>query len=146
MSVWLSLLGPRVSEPIRSPRFYRNYHLSAILRCRLKISLLAYGPNRGRLNLTENATAFRECVFRARPRQPKVSNMKRGIRFLSRAVAIALLLSAGIIPPSSPSARTPTTTPEQQDAIANRYEVRLRKLHLVRPDLILYPICYDVYC
>jgi hypothetical protein len=71
--------------------------------------------------------------------------MKRGIRFLSRAVALALLLSAGIIPPSSPSARTPTTTPDQ-DAVANRYEVRLRKLHLVRPDLILYPICYEVYC
>jgi len=25
-------------------------------------------------------------------------------------------------------------------------EVRLRKLHLVRPDLIQYPICYEVYC
>lgn len=71
--------------------------------------------------------------------------MKRGIRFLSRAFAIAMLLSAGMIPPAPPSARTPTTTPGM-DAVANRYEVRLRKLHLVRPDLILYPICYDVYC
>lgn len=25
-------------------------------------------------------------------------------------------------------------------------EVRLRKLHLVRPDLIPYPIAYEVYC
>jgi hypothetical protein len=25
-------------------------------------------------------------------------------------------------------------------------EVRLRKLHLVRPDLIPYPISYDIYC
>ena len=25
-------------------------------------------------------------------------------------------------------------------------EVRLRKLHLVRPDLIQYPIAYEVYC
>lgn len=25
-------------------------------------------------------------------------------------------------------------------------EVRIRKLHLVRPDLILYPIEYEVYC
>ena len=25
-------------------------------------------------------------------------------------------------------------------------EVRLRKLHLVRSDLIQYPICYEVYC
>lgn len=27
-----------------------------------------------------------------------------------------------------------------------RPEVRLRKLHLVRPDLIPYPIMYEVYC
>ena len=27
-----------------------------------------------------------------------------------------------------------------------RPEVRLRKLHLVRPDLIPYPIAYEVYC
>ena len=25
-------------------------------------------------------------------------------------------------------------------------EVRLRKLHLVRPDLIPYPVFYDIYC
>jgi hypothetical protein len=70
--------------------------------------------------------------------------MKRGIgRFFARAIAIAMLLSAaGMIPPS------PARTPDQatnQDAVA-RYEVRLRKLHLVRPDLIPYPIHYDVYC
>ena len=74
--------------------------------------------------------------------QPKVSIMKRGICLLSRAFAIAMLLSAGMIPPSTTSARTPTT--QGIDAVAHRYEVRLRKLHLVRPDLILYPICYDV--
>jgi hypothetical protein len=76
--------------------------------------------------------------------------MKRGIRFLSRAVAVALLLSAGTIPPASP-ARTPIAkeiSPQfaPQDAAVTRYEVRLRKLHLVRPDLIPYPIFYDVYC
>lgn len=69
--------------------------------------------------------------------------MKRGICFLSRAVAIALLLSAGMIPPPTP-ARTPSTP--TLDTVSTRYEVRLRKLHLVRPDLILYPIQYDVYC
>jgi hypothetical protein len=68
--------------------------------------------------------------------------MKRGIRSLSRAGMIALLLSAGMIPPPPP-ARTPTTP---LTTISNRYEVRLRKLHLVRPDLILYPIQYEVYC
>jgi hypothetical protein len=68
--------------------------------------------------------------------------MKRGIRFLSRAGMIALLLSAGMIPPAPP-ARTPNTP---LTTVSNRYEVRLRKLHLVRPDLILYPIQYEVYC
>jgi hypothetical protein len=72
--------------------------------------------------------------------------MKRGIRFFSRAIAIAMLLSAGMIPPSSESARMPTLLPPDADAVATRYEVRLRKLHLVRPDLIPYPILYDVYC
>ena len=34
-----------------------------------------------------------------------------------------------------------------ESASARNYgEVRLRKLHLVRPDLIPYPIAYDVYC
>jgi hypothetical protein len=70
--------------------------------------------------------------------------MKRGIRFLSRAIAVAMLMAAGMIPPAHSSARTPTAP--GIDSVANRYEVRLRKLHLVRPDLIPYPIKYDVYC
>jgi hypothetical protein len=70
--------------------------------------------------------------------------MKRGICFLSRAVAFAMLLSAGMIPPTTIPARTPSTL--NLDTVSTRYEVRLRKLHLVRPDLILYPISYDVYC
>lgn len=72
--------------------------------------------------------------------------MKRGIRFLTRAFAVAMLLSAGMIPPA-PEARTPVDPTPAGDAVANtRIEVRLRKLHLVRPDLIPYPISYDVYC
>jgi hypothetical protein len=82
----------------------------------------------------------------------KVSNMIRGIGFLSRAAAIALLFSAGTIPPANP-ARTPiipsadnAAAEAGEGAVTARYEVRLRKLHLVRPDLIPYPISYDVYC
>jgi hypothetical protein len=71
--------------------------------------------------------------------------MKRGIRFLTRAVAVAMLTSAGMIPPAHSAARTPADPSAPGDAQA-RYEVRLRKLHLVRPDLIPYPIHYDVYC
>lgn len=70
--------------------------------------------------------------------------MKRGTRFLSRAFAIAVLAAAGMIPSAHSSARTPTGP--SIDSVATRYEVRLRKLHLVRPDLIPYPIHYDVYC
>ena len=73
--------------------------------------------------------------------------MKRGIGFLSRAFAVAMLLSAGMIPPAS-QARTLSITPagEEQILANTRIEVRLRNLHLVRPDLIPYPISYDVYC
>ena len=33
-----------------------------------------------------------------------------------------------------------------RDCMATIREVRLRKLHLVRPDLIPYPVSYDIYC
>jgi hypothetical protein len=39
-----------------------------------------------------------------------------------------------------------TTTGGDQFAGSIRPEVRLRKLHLVRPDLIPYPIAHEVYC
>jgi hypothetical protein len=34
----------------------------------------------------------------------------------------------------------------QDPSASMRPEVRLRKLHLVRPDLIPYPIAYETYC
>jgi hypothetical protein len=53
-------------------------------------------------------------------------------------VILALLVAF----PNSHSATTNRTQ------LAQSYfpEVRLRKLHLVRPDLIPYPIFYEVYC
>lgn len=74
--------------------------------------------------------------------------MKFGMRHISRMFAFAIVLSGGMIPASSNPARTPTpsdSAPAAGQAIA-RVEVRLRKLHLVRPDLIPYPIMYEVYC
>ena len=69
--------------------------------------------------------------------------MKRGMLSMSRIIAsAAILLSIGMIPPTK-QARTPSQT---QDEAQARIEVRLRKLHLVRPDLIPYPIHFDVYC
>ena len=51
------------------------------------------------------------------------------------AVAAASVGRSSVRPPSAP-------------VFAQRYypEVRLRKMHLVRPDLIPYPISFDVYC
>jgi hypothetical protein len=77
--------------------------------------------------------------------------MTRGFGKVLRAVALsaAAVLAAGS--PAAQPARTPNPSPSVlggvvvPDAVA-RYEVRLRKLHLVRPDLIPYPINYDVYC
>ncbi len=72
--------------------------------------------------------------------------MIRGIRWMSRAVVAAVVIvGAGMIP-ATPTARI--AAPEAPDAgqAVSRIEVRLRKLHLVRPDLIPYPIHYDVYC
>ena len=60
--------------------------------------------------------------------------------FGSLAVA-ALALLAGRGPASA-------VTTGSTGVLAQRYypEVRLRKLHLVRPDLIPFPIDFDVYC
>ena len=47
-----------------------------------------------------------------------------------------------------PRSTAPALAPAPDDsAVAGiRPETRLRKLHLVRPDLIPYPIAYEVYC
>jgi hypothetical protein len=60
------------------------------------------------------------------------------------------LLWLGLICPTSPAAAPapPATVPCALDGVASYYTplVHLRKLHLVRPDLIPFPIEYDVYC
>lgn len=58
------------------------------------------------------------------------------VRTTVRVVLIAAAMLAGFCPAPSASAA---------DTIAYR-EVKLRKLHLVRPDLIPYPIAYEVVC
>jgi hypothetical protein len=46
------------------------------------------------------------------------------------------------------SGHTPPTMQLVPESASARLtcEVRLRKLHLVRPDLIGYPIVYEIYC
>jgi hypothetical protein len=52
-----------------------------------------------------------------------------------------------MIPPASSAGMAGSEAIIQEGEGAEaKIEVRLRKLHLVRPDLIPYPIHYDVYC
>jgi hypothetical protein len=68
--------------------------------------------------------------------------MGASLRLLSRVFLLAgALVAGGLIP------NTATSAVEKQDAAVSAFpEVRLRKLHLVRPDLIPYPIAYEVIC
>jgi hypothetical protein len=63
-------------------------------------------------------------------------------RLVTRLIVIVCLLSAAITPPPH---STDAATISGENATV-RSEVRLRKLHLVRPDLIPYPIAYEVCC
>ncbi|MDB5326249.1 MAG: hypothetical protein JWM57_1818 [Phycisphaerales bacterium] len=44
------------------------------------------------------------------------------------------------------TASAPLTTPFSQIVDLRPLEVRVRKLHMVRPDLLQFPIPYDVIC
>jgi hypothetical protein len=69
-------------------------------------------------------------------------------RRLSRAAFAALLLAAALLP-GAPTAQEPVgaaAQPAMESVASLRPEVRLRKLHLVRPDLIMYPLSYDIFC
>jgi hypothetical protein len=72
-----------------------------------------------------------------------------GMRLIARLVAGSVMLAALCSPAApriaAPPAATPTADPASATVRTNP-EVRLRKLHLVRPDLIPYPVAYEVYC
>jgi hypothetical protein len=68
---------------------------------------------------------------------------------MARLLVLAGVLCAATATPAA----GPTCSPASpQSGAQARYdalrppEVRLRKLHLVRPDLIPYPLAYEVYC
>src|SRR4051812_26768466 len=79
--------------------------------------------------------ALRPSVVRACANRPA--------RLLLSALA---LLTVASMRPAAPQPQVPPTTASGRDAVTMLPEVRLRKLHLVRPDLIPYPISYEVYC
>ena len=73
-------------------------------------------------------------------------HMMSSRRLVVRVFAAIALLSP-ICTPSG--AHAPAAVPGQDGLSplsAIRPEVRLRKLHLVRPDLIPYPIASEIYC
>ena len=77
-----------------------------------------------------------------------------------RVARSLLLLTVGLLGLAAPSERVESTPAaggelplalpgnslEGSESAGIRPEGRLRKLHLVRPDLIPYPIAYEVYC
>ncbi|HYO07573.1 MAG TPA: hypothetical protein VER17_01250 [Tepidisphaeraceae bacterium] len=62
----------------------------------------------------------------------------------ARLVVFSALVLAPFAPVAQPTAAAPSTGETPTCGI--KPEVRLRKLHLVRPDLIPYPIAYEVCC
>jgi len=66
-------------------------------------------------------------------------------RYVARIVVpLAGLFLTAPLPQKSAPAAQPEVHGDQISSF--RHEVRLRKLHLVRPDLIPYPIAYEIYC
>ena len=58
-------------------------------------------------------------------------------------LAATALLLVGVGGSDLPAA---VAHPTERTEVARIHEVRLRKFHLVRPDLIPYPIAREVYC
>jgi hypothetical protein len=66
-----------------------------------------------------------------------------------RLFALALALASVGAPapvPSSPLISSDRTEVALEPRTTNFPEVRIRRLHLVRPDLISYPLSYEIYC
>jgi hypothetical protein len=62
--------------------------------------------------------------------------------------ACLMLLAAGMTMSLGMTSDSPASSSSPSDEICstNFPESRIRKLHLVRPDLLPYPLVYEVYC
>jgi hypothetical protein len=67
-------------------------------------------------------------------------------RTCRRVVHTLLLAALLIVPPGAHRAASSGASHGIDPTAKLPPEVRLRKLHLVRPDLIQYPIDFEVYC
>ena len=74
--------------------------------------------------------------------------MNSARRHIARSLlTLAAFAACGVSPAGhSAPATNDRQGPAGQELAGMRPEGRLRKLHLVRPDLIPYPIAYEVYC
>ena len=72
--------------------------------------------------------------------------MKLPGRSLLRVLCPAVLLLACAGPAARPAAAPAPLDAGEAEMAAVKNQTRLRKLHLVRPDLIPYPIAFEVYC
>ena len=65
-------------------------------------------------------------------------------RLLHRGVvALALSLTGGVAVQPAAQVNDSVATAKGSQYVP---EVRLRKMHLVRPDLLPYPISFEIYC
>jgi len=67
-------------------------------------------------------------------------------RFITRVAAVAVLMLLVGSSPSMPAKNANAIGPAVAVSSYLFPEARLRKVHLVRPDLLPYPIVYAVYC
>lgn len=75
-----------------------------------------------------------------------MNSTRRCTRLMLLALALAGLTAPSAQPASGPVAEESIAGVPESAQAGIRPEGRLRKLHLVRPDLIPYPIAYEVYC
>ena len=97
---------------------------------------------------SRNRAERRSCrLFDAARRQwGVVVNMNSAPRLAVRSLLMLATVAACLTAPASPSVEPSSPSADQLELAGIRPEGRLRKLHLVRPDLIPYPIAYEVYC
>ena len=60
---------------------------------------------------------------------------------MTTALLLAMLLAATPAEPADQGQQ-----PCEPEVQANDSNVRMRKLHLVRPELLPYPMAYEIYC
>lgn len=67
--------------------------------------------------------------------------MVRRLASIAFVLCLAVLSDGGVAASDNPAA-----DPSEALAVIRPLEVRTRKLHLVRPDLLRFPMQYDTYC